>query len=434
MLELHEPPQYNGTMSAEFISEYNEDTISAAVEYMEDNMLGFNYVGEYIEDVQEIYSKYPDGEVELMRMVRAAQLITGRKAGDYSENVQAVYHGELLGLELINNLDPHVGKFFKTGYAQSFIQSSLKQDRPTFTEAVGSSPQARLHRLSESLQAGLSSPMYAHGLNPIYEEFGLKATSKLSDETEYQDLAMIGFRMIVTEALKPSINGYDSELLKQYQAPAIEQKVSSQTIEELERTYARSINQTEEMISKQEDIQFTEWENISHVRKALYKKYVELDTSEAEPELTSISTLEDIFQFTENQLATFSQEHDLVGSNDLLSVRGEFFGVSSGEERLFIYDQNTEIRGIFDGFKMVEVPSNRQLSRFLDETIPADKKNMKNLIYSLAIRIVDPIFMIETTDGEQIIEHTQNATIDIPLNYKNVTYNRIKAEELEPEA
>lgn len=417
-------------MSIEFISEYNENTIVAAIEYMEKNMRSFNYIGEYIEDMQQIYSRYPDGEVELMRMVRAAQLITGRKAGDRTENVQAVYHGELFGLELINSLDPHVGKFFKTGYAQSFIQSSLEKDRPTHTEAGGSSPQARLRWLSESLRTDLSFPIYDHDLHPIYEEFGQKATSKLSDETQYKELAMIGFRMIVIQALKPSAKNNTDGLMEGFPAPVKEFKIPLQTIIDLERSFVKS-SSANEILVQQEPSNFMNWQDISNVRHALYNKFSEMNSSEGEIEISSESTLEEIDHYIEGNLLKFAEDHDLLGTNDLLSVRGEFYSIASDENDLSLYNHSTEIQGDFDSIRIVDVPSNSQLLKDLDEAIEAAAES---LVSALAIRLVNPVFIVETTDGERLIEPAEGETIDIPLNYKNVILKRIKAKELELEA
>jgi len=422
-------------MSGEFRTEYTENAIGAAIENMERNMRNFKYVGEYVQEIQETYADYPEGKTELLRMIRAAQLITHRKSGDMSEEVQAVYHGELLGLELINYLEPDTGKFFKTGYAQSFFKFHTEKDRPPYTEPLesGLQQQARFGRLSESLKEELSFPIYAHGLNPIYEEFGQKATSKLSDEIPYQDLAMMGFRMIVTEALNPSVNSTTGELLEEYKAPELA-PMPPVSIASLTRDYARSINKTEEIIGNQEGIHFAEWEDISWVRTELYKQFLRITTAEVEPPLSSASTLEEIEQYEEAELTAFNQENELISTHDLLSVRGEFFASPSTESDIDIYDKNTEVRGYFDGLEMVTVPSKRELAKAFEENIEEGKKHINNLVHTVAIRIANPVFIVVTTDGEEIIEHTENETISIPLNYKNIAFSRIKAEELEPEA
>lgn len=425
-------------MSAEFITEYNENTICAAVENMELNMRTFDYVGEYVQDIQELYADYPEGKIELIRMIRAAQLITNRGATDTSEEVQAVYHGELLGLELINNLQPEAGQFFKTGYAQSFIKFQLDKDRPTHTEAAESNleHQMRLVQLSQSLQSDLTYPIYEHGLNPIYEEFGEKTTSKLSNKIQYQNLAMIGFRMIITEALKPSLNSLTNEVMEKFQVPLKERSMPPLSIADLERNYAQSIYNTDEIIGEQEGVDFVEWEDISFIRKTLYKKFTELDLSEEGPQVSGLSTIAEIDQYIEGELMEFAQNYELIGANDFLSIRGNFYSALSDENFFTLYDKQTEIRGNFGGIHVVQAPSKRQLQRAVNLNIDSEEEEEEEevLVCALALRVVNPVLIEEREDGKTTIKHTQDKTIDIPLNYKNVTYMRIKAEELEPEA
>jgi len=422
-------------MSGEFRTEYNENTIVAAVENMERNMRNCGYVGEYVQAIQETYAEYPEGEVELFRMIRAARLITNAKPGAISEEVQAVYHGELLGLELINNLEPGVGQLFKTGYAQSFMNNKLATGRPSHTEAVesGLDQQIRLQGLSESIQEDLAYPIYAYELNPMYEEFGQKATSKLSDELQYQQLAMMGYRMIITEALKPSVNDGTTELLDEYPAP-IKETGSTVSIADLARNYARSINQTEEIIGNQEPFDFVDWEDISYVRKNIYRKYNRLILTDEEEQVSNLSTLVSPDKFTEDRLAKFILKNELIGIDDLLSVRGVFFGTSDDGNRFF-YDDYTEVRGVFDGIHVIKTPSNEFLKNIhnsTDRSVVLDEPT--SLEESVAIRILEPKFIYEEEDGEDKVLPIYDKTIDIPLNYRQVSFWRIKAEELEPEA
>ena len=422
-------------MSGEFRTEYNENTIVAAVENMERNMRNCGYVGEYVQAIQETYAEYPEGEVELFRMIRAARLITNAKPGAMSEEVQAVYHGELLGLELINNLEPGVGQLFKTGYAQSFMNNELATSRPSHTEAVesGLDQQIRLQGLSESIQEDLAYPIYAYELNPMYEEFGQKATSKLSDELQYQQLAMMGYRMIITEALKPSVNNATRELLEEYPAP-VKETGSTVSIADLARNYARSINQTEEIIGNQEPFDFVDWEDISYVRKNIYRKYNRLILTDEEEQVSNLSTLVSPDKFTEDRLAKFILKNELIGEGDLLSVRGIFFGTSDDGNRFF-YDDFTEIRGIFGGIHIVKTPSNEYLEDMYNTTNRASFiDGPKQLTDSVAIRILEPKFLHEEDDGEERLQPIDNNSIDIPLNYRKVSFWRIKAEALEPEA
>ena len=421
-------------MSGEFITDYNENSIVAAVDNMERNMRNCGYVGEYVQAIQETYAEYPEGEVELFRMIRAARLITNAKPGAMSEEVQAVYHGELLGLELINNLEPGVNQFFKTGYAQSFMNNELAMSRPSHTEAVesGLDQQIRLQGLSESIQEDLTYPIYVYELNPIYEEFGQKVTSKLSGEVQYQQLAMMGYRMIITEALKPSVNDGTTELLDEYPAPIKDPEALS--IADLAENYAHSINHTEEIIGEQEPFNFVNWEDISYIRKNIYRKYNKLVLADEEEQVSNLSTLASPEKYIEDRLEKFNLKNELVGTGDLLSVRGVFFGTSDDGNRFF-YDDYMEVRGIFDGIHVIQTPSNEFLEdvyNSTDRTVVLNEP--RSLEESVAIRILDPKFIHEEDDGEERLQPIHGNSIDIPLNYRKVSFWRIKAEALEPEA
>lgn len=421
------------SMSAEFVSEYNETAICAAVGFMEGNMRSFDYVGEYIQDLQDIYSKYPDGDVEIMRMIRAAQLISNRRAGDMGEEVQAVYHGELLGLELINNLEPHVGKFFKTGYAQSFMKFNLEKDKPRSPEEAMTNllanDQERLYQLAQSLQIDLSFPIYQHDLNPIYEEFGKNATSKLYDESQHQDLAMIGFRMIVIEALKPAGTNEANELLDRIPTPvglAPQPPVSIADI-------ARNMGAAKETSDEQGAANFMNWQDISNIPDILHKKLLKLTAPEQDAAFSDKLTLAEIDRHIEQGLMKYATDNELLGSNDILSFQGEFYSIASDEKGFSLYDRSTEIQGDFDSIQIVDVPTNSQMLEDLNKDIDADEE-ADDLMCAIAIRISNPVFIITTTEGEPVIEPTEEETIDIPLNYEDITIKRIKAKELEIEA
>jgi len=404
-------------MSGEFFSELNENSIEVAVEYMENTMRSFDDVTEYAIKIHETYELLPDGELELGKMITAAQYVINREPDDMDEEVQAIYFGELLGLEFVNYLKPDDGLPFKSGYAESFIQYQIALDILSEKDPECNSERDQLSRLSKSIQYDLSQPMEEHGLNPIYEEFGKKATSKLSHDSSHQELAMMGFRMIVTEALKPSPTA----------AP--------KTIAELENEYVPSIEETEEIIGEQEGINFIEWENISYVRKNIYNKYTDITTSDEDEQLSNLSTLVSYDRHVETRLMSFALENDLIGKDDLLSVRGEFFGISDTGASFF-YGKNTEVRGVFDGIHIIETLPKRYIPKFADPDNKADIKHYpKNPIQSVALRIINPLFIYkEINDDKEKPHRNDERTIDIPLNYKNVELRRIKAEELEPEA
>lgn len=438
-------------MSAEFMTEYNDNSVSAAVENMEYYIEHFGEVTDYIVTIQEAYAQYPEGSVELHRMTRAAQLITNRKAGDLSEEVQAVYHGQLLGIELVNNLEPGIGTHFKTGYAQTFFQTQLQESRPKDTWHAETSLEQteRLIQLSLSIQDDLSQPEYIGGLNPRYEQFGQKITSKLTNESMYQELAMMGFRMILKEAHAPSTLEFSPE-----QNHFIEQVVENAVVENLDRTTfenedyyddnwdddtagerladgeAPDIADVEKIVGKPFEL---DWENISDACAALYAEYKRLEKIEKEMNDDLESPVSDISEMSsEELLIAFNENNNYIYSHDLLSVTGDQFIIEHSKDadsNMYKLDEDSEIRGIIEGISFVMAPSKKQMEHLKQ----GGKSSRKKYIPVPAIRILNPIAIVTYGENKTHKEYHLGPVMDIPLNY-GAEFRRLKAEELEDEA
>ncbi|MDB5163155.1 MAG: hypothetical protein JWN28_763 [Candidatus Saccharibacteria bacterium] len=433
MLEYTSPPQYNTPMSAEFMTDYPENTISAAVEKMNRTIRNFKHISEYVVEIQEAYASQPIAKAELFSMVRAAHLITGHPAGNFSEEVQAVYHGELLGLELLNNIEASANKHFKTGFAQAFVKHQLDKshiETNSYNE-TSLQRQNRLIRLSRSIQIDLSKPDDDHQLNPLFEDFGQKVTAKLSDELSYQYFAMMGYRMILGEAIQPSFSDSTLEMLSDIKNP--NESHTYGTDEDLEIQYVPTDAELMEAGIEEKDF---DWEDITHFRKIFLSKYNQLELPSDTFDATRIQDLQSTEMAIEVEMNNFNQRHKLISEGDLLTVTGNFFALSNsefGEADLTLFKQHTEIRGFFDGIHLVEVPSNRVLLQTVTDLGEYAKLMPKKFVHSLAIRIKNPVYIFELSDGRKISDLSENESINFPLIYRNVHYERIKATDLEGE-
>jgi len=407
-------------MSAEFFTEYNDSTIGAAVGNMETTMRRFRYVAEYAREIEDIYSELPYGQTELEHMIRAAQCVVNHQSDEPSEEVRSVYYGELLGLEFINYLQPDNGDNFKIGIAESYLQIKLGLHRltnnGTETEA------AQLVQFSESIKSELSQPMIEHGLNPIYEEFGTKATSNLTDDVAHQELAMMGFRLIVTEALKPTLKP----------------KLVGEILSRFDDDYIPTIKEMEELLGDEEVLQTVEWEDIAYIPKVLFARYNQIKELDEEQQLSNLAILASMDRYTENRLMEFNMEHQLILPNDLISVDGDMFAVAAGDIPL-LHFKDIEIRGIFGGIHMLRVPTEAHMLRMVlggddDETVEKKYREDPALQETPAIRILSPMYVVTNVDDKSFSESSDNEWIDIPLNYENISYMRIAADELEAEA
>lgn len=367
-------------------------------------MRTYDYVMEYVIEIQEMYSYIPNGEVELMDMLRAATSLLNHPTDELNDGVDAVYHGQLLGLEFVNYLQPDDEVPYKTGFSKSFldVQTGLSK----LTSHTFEPQELQRARLAQSMFEDLSAPMVENGLNPIYEEFGKKATSKLSDEIAHQELAMMGFRLVVTEALKP----------------AFKPKLVEQILLRFDKHHVPSVEEIIDTLGTEEAMHFVAWETISHHAKVLYGKYDQIKTDEN----------------VQQQLTEFNEKQELFLPNDLLTIDGNFFAVPN-DDIPFKYPAGTEIRGIFGGIHMVRVPTNAQLLRVIeaqgdDETINEEDREYEDMEASPAIRVLSPMYVAENDVGESFSEPSSDDWIDIPLNYTGTTYRRIKADQVEPEA
>jgi len=428
-------------MSAEYSAEFNENAISAAVQNMESIMRRFEYVAQYTADIEkEYFLNVEDGRTEILRIMRAAQLITHRDSSDCSDEVMAVYNGELLGMEFVNYLSIDSGEPFKMGYAQAFMRSELDKsvaENREFEPFISHS--TRMARRSADLRDKLSLPLEVHDLNPIYEEFGNKATSKLTDEPAHQELAMMGFRMIVIEALRPSPAPKVKKRITKstsYQAPSAKPQISLQTIIELERNHARNIQQTEEIIGEQEGINFVDWEDISYIGKTFRNEFDNLNFEDEKLEINNLTSIEEIDNLIEDRLIDFNRRNEIIGENDLISVRGSFFSDSFNEEDSLLFNQpNIEIRGFFGGICLVEVPSDSHLKKVLHSIKNYQGgQDPRSLVLTPAVVIMLPRQIEDSPDGVGKITKPDLDSIAVPLNYTNLTFKRIKALNLEPDA
>jgi hypothetical protein len=432
-------------MSAEYITEYNENTIIAAVQNMESNLRNFDYVVQYAATIGEEYALYAEkGRTELFHLMRAAQLVVHDYSSDFSDAEKAFYHGELLAMEFVNYLEPDIGQPFKMGYAQSFIRSeldkSVAENRKAETTLKHSQ---RMAQRSANIRKSLSEPLQKHGLNPLYEEFGSKATSKLTDEPAHQELAMMGFRMIITEALMPSSTNMTTEVMKKvreqmgksatYQTTSVEPKIPLQTIIDLERNHAQSIQNTEEIIGEQDGINFVNWEDISYIGKTFRNEFDNLSFEDDKLEINALTSIEEIDNLIEDRLIDFNRRNEIIGENDLISVRGSFFSDSFDEEISLLFNKpNTEIRGFFGGICLVEAPSDNHLKNVLRRLKNQQgTEEPKSFILTPAIVIMLPKEIEDSPDGNGKIVKKDLDSIEIPLNYTNLTFKRIKALDLE---
>jgi len=419
-------------MSAEFFIERNENSIEFAAKNMQRTMDTFRDLVDYIAEVEEVYENVPKGKDELGKMFTIAQCIASKPFDNADEDVQAAYYGEVIGLEFINYLETGHGDFYKTGFAKSFMALQVNLDMLTFENVE--SEEAWRARISKSIQQDLSEPLETHGLSAQYESFGRRAAQRLSANEAHQELAMMGFRMVITEALKPPLVEAEEDETS-YSSHSASSKLAKQSIT-AQKVHFPSIEETEAVFGNLENLIVPEWGNITHVRTALYKKYKQLNASDEEEQLSNLSTLASSDNHMKKRLNTFNSERKFIARDDWLRIKGQFFASGSGDRGFGLTDNDVEVRGVFESIVVVKVPSAQQLSSIIeyDEKLEMGMLDVTHFELTPAIRLANPILVSTTKDGTETTERFEGETIDVPLNYESIIFERFKTDDLEPEA
>jgi len=430
-------------MSAEFMTEYPETAISSGIERMEKNIRENGSTPEYLIAIQKAMSHEPVEKAELYQLMRVARFVAHTLEGDNDSNEQAVYNGELLGLLLINFIQPSddTQKSFRGGFSQSFLKNRLDKSRPRGESYEGGDEHRnRLFQIAESIRTELTpptaeqifDPLYektaAQALDPLYETFGAKLAATLTDTVSEQQSTMVGFRLVISEALHPSLQHTTAEVLNKLGSIATRKATPV-----LRKPAA-------EKIPDEKYIRELEWDSLSGARKKLLTEYIKLALVHRELANADDPEREAIISDLEEKLNDFNTHNKLFEKDEYLNIYGDLFAIASdtidGKSGIIKSNESTDIRGYFGGIKLVEVPSDKQLRKAIMDPELYKQQGHIPLVLSIAVRIVDPLFIHHTysDESDESKETRQDGigiSIDIPLSYKNVTFQRLRPQTFE---
>ncbi len=419
-------------MFSEYTTEYEDSSITAATQSMEYAIRSVDTVTEYIDSIQEAYRQQPDGDVELRRMVHAAQLVADCAPDQLSTKAQTIYYGELLGIELINTLTADTGVLFKTGFAQRFMRTRLEADRPVHRQFETTAERLmRRMKMAHTLQSDLTSPTGPYILAPQFERFGGSVVSRLTEDQEQQEYAMMGYRLIVTEALSPSVLETTHEKRDLVRDIGNKALSSGASIFDLEKSYIPSDAELEDIVSEPDDL---EWKPIPFVPETLSHKYYNGETTVHYAPGALVQTKASIDFEIQQSLNEFNEYYGLLETDDLIRVKGDLyarFNKQNGDVALRKFTPSSELRGTFDSIQLVEAPSNRSLQNQLVEPQLNRIGANKRLLQTVAIRLKNPIELYRLKRGGKVLYHHLGETIDIPLHYSDVAFSRLQVEDLE---
>lgn len=442
-------------MLIEYTPRYDDDTIKAATENMQLTMHNFNTVIGYAAEIQDAIALYPEGKAELHRLARAAQIIVGTEAEgpEYRAQAQAVYSGELLAMELINSLEPGVGVPLKTGFAQSFI-TRMVQSGLTVLSSKDSSELSRKHEYYEpfvdqrrrldaqgkSLQAFLTSDDAIEKISPLYEEFGQQSIEALADK-KHRPLALAGFRMIIIEALK----SWSTKKVTEDEIRIAQDELMLGDIEIAEQRNnlaqqalkAISGEPNTQKATSETQSENAQWEKVDHLPRNIMKFFAGHESSLEDTEEKSNHDIRKIEDSIEQALQKFNTEYDLFTEDDLIAASGNMFIIEyneAGEGVVSLVSDAMEIIGTFENIYLTEVPTKRQLRDTMAAPELSENILQDGQLLMPVIRITKPMRTTTLNDDEVLVEEYDfEQIIDIPLNYRGVSYRRIKLDELEEE-
>jgi hypothetical protein len=410
-------------MSGEFIAEYDNSKFSIAINNMEQRRKNVGNTYNYIQEIRETYARYPEGQIELNHLHNVATFITMIGEGSFEQDAQAMCDGEILGLEFINELTADNGEPFKGGFALSFLKSQIDESLENLSkEDLFATNDEHWYKLARKIQLDLALPTDTRKFHSKLEDFAWQAAEELTDNQHLQYLTVAGFRLILTEALKPSTGIIAKKI------PTYNQLIDGYGYTPTDQDLGEIVNEVGDLI----------WEDIPYVRTNFINKYVDLRRSFARFVVQDTQMVHGITRHIETELAKFNRTYELLSSQDLLSIRGDFFGVTNeqnGTTTTQLYSDVREVRGLFGGIHVVQAPSKEYLSQAILHPEEYEKAPKQPTILTPVIRIAEPVIIFHIADElPEIEKYGTGTTIDIPLAYENVSYQRIKTDILENQA
>ncbi|MFZ1301594.1 MAG: hypothetical protein WAQ27_03385 [Candidatus Microsaccharimonas sp.] len=444
--------------------EYFDETQYQTVDTMAVN--SFNEARQYqtslTKFLQTIFDKYeqaPDGAAELIRLRRVAQFITHNSSASFNNEVQAVFNGQLMGLQILNYIDPAEAP--ATDYSHLFMKDALKgsqegivvkgeavQDpstgryiRPT-AEPVAAQQQ-RLWNLAEQMRFSLSEMSADSRLSDAYEDFIHVAASELYEKnTELHDLTKVGFRLILKQYEFYTGDGSDDDpYADREDDSAVETATESiqATPSASRESYLPSDKSLAEITGMPNETGsldlLVDIENINDDTLKILEKFNELIPIADGLNMSDDKVADATYELLEEELEKFNIENDLINPDDMLLISGDFYAFASdGEDGAITrYENHVEIRGIYNGLSVIDMPSNKELQRMLNRRSKGDTRDLPNKLAMVpAIQLDDVVIL--TYDGESEdpeITHLTGLTLDIPVHYESVDFQILRAPALD---
>lgn len=473
-------------MSAELFSNTPEAIEPAAVSSFNEARSYYASLPKYLTKIAQWYEQAPNGKAELLQVKRIAQFLAHNQPGTFHADTEAIYNGQLIGLQVLNLENPAqapIGNMANTfmKVLLSVSESQVEQDLRTSIKAgLGAehesveSQRERLYEAAEDAKVSLSVPDVTYKKTHSFEPFIDTLTSELyGDNYELSELAKIGFRLTLQQHEQSSFSGFTKGIAKEvnesddfdeaeYSEPShLDLLDVDNEIAIIEKAETQLVITALEKITRirNREMEIEEYFpiiNADTIAKTFLKKFEKLQKSLPMLPLGASEEEEDDYrEYLDDELDSFNIENNLIQQGDFLFISGDFIGivavqsedeyegepVSVHNEDYAKFRPHTEIRGEFSGVYVNNTPPLSELEKAMKQdrakaqidTLRTDGAPYEatSEVLSPVIQIINPTFVnYKDANSEPVIEYGMGMTIEIPLIYnRHVFYQILRADD-----
>jgi hypothetical protein len=379
----------------------------------------------FIQKIFDDYEQAPDGHFELLRLQRIARFIAQQPADSSDNDAQALFIGQLVGLQVLNYTYPKNAPL--ADVTHSFVQNKLIESRKIIAmqeketaesglRVTAESPAdqvARVRATATTIRESFSLPRPEYPFSHAHEGFIQSIASELYGANgQLHNLTKVGFRMTLQQ--------YEKSNAK------ITEHTGIQTLDNLDAL--------EEVDSLEEYVTITD---INDIRNDLLRMFKDLKKPSKDLDLENDAIAGAVIDYIQTGLEQYNTDERLIEHDDILFINGDFIAIVSDEnsERFnYVYFKNhTEIRGTFTSIEVVETPTHQELQQLNEKKYGGiDDYEPQTSTLSPALQIINPVLL--TYDGENstpVSDPAIGLTIDIPLIYTGIHIQRLRAPGLD---
>ena len=411
-------------MSYEFDTQPSYESFDSVRHRIETEIGQAGSLGNYLLILDDEYELSEERRGERAELERVAAFISNSGHDTTVEGTSFVY-GSMLASKIAGYLygNDEAGR----GLAHAYYHDRYTEfNNPLNRHTRDLHPLQRMQILLQDIHEDLRKGM-GGSIPDEYEDLIFEWSTELNDEAELDPYYLtIGFRMILAQALKPDsleIQTYD--LLESLEDVAPELPYHRQG----DIQNVLSLDRAEDVIDFL-DLQLPETETLSVAQKALRNRSRITQSAFSKEDQSDAFQADHIRECIEQDLNAYNLTHRFINPGDDISVNGRLQlrmlpAEGPGDDIRAIVNTDNQIIGRFEKIVAYEAPSQSELNMAL----AADENHLVQFddAYTPAIRLTNAAIIAVNESGlpnSQDIRALPGMTIDIPLTYKDVVFER----------